>query len=158
MLILLYGCTTCTKSLDNKLDWNYTRMLPTVFHKSWKQHPTKKQLYSHRSTPSHKISKGWIKHAGYHWRSKDEFGCNVLLWTPTHGHNGTGLPAKTNIPQLCANTNNHQVDLPTAMVDRLGSCAIPKGIRAFVTLDAESKTLDFQTIRLHFGCTTYKDY
>ena len=44
--ILLYGCTTwtLTKRPEKKLDGNYSRIL----NKSWRQHPTKHQLYGHR--------------------------------------------------------------------------------------------------------------
>ena len=47
--ILLYGCTTwtLTKWLEKKLDGNYTRMLQATSNKSWRQHPTKHQLYGH---------------------------------------------------------------------------------------------------------------
>ena len=34
-----------TKRIKKKLDGNYTRMLSAVLNKSWKQHPTKQQLY-----------------------------------------------------------------------------------------------------------------
>ena len=46
--ILLYGCTTwtLTKRLK-KLDGNYTRMLRAILNKSWRQHPTRHQLYGH---------------------------------------------------------------------------------------------------------------
>ena len=46
--ILLYGCTTwtLTKRLK-KLDGNYTRMLQAILNKSWRQHPTRHQLYGH---------------------------------------------------------------------------------------------------------------
>ena len=48
MLILLYGCTwTLTKCMEKKLDSNYTRMLLAILIKSWRQHPTKQQLYGH---------------------------------------------------------------------------------------------------------------
>ena len=40
--ILLYGCTTW---LEKKLDGNYTRMLRAILNKSWRQHPTRYQLY-----------------------------------------------------------------------------------------------------------------
>ena len=48
--ILLYGCTTwtLTKRMEKKLDSNYTRMMQAILNKSWKQHPIKQQLYSHR--------------------------------------------------------------------------------------------------------------
>ena len=47
--ILLYGCTTwtLTKRLEKKLDGNYTRMLRAILNKSWRQHPTRYQLYGH---------------------------------------------------------------------------------------------------------------
>ena len=47
--ILLYGCTTwmLTKQLEKKQDGNYTRMLQAILNKSWRQHPTKHQLYGY---------------------------------------------------------------------------------------------------------------
>ena len=47
--ILLYGCTTwtLTKRLEKKLDGNYTRILRVILNKSWRQHPTRHQLYGH---------------------------------------------------------------------------------------------------------------
>ena len=47
--VLLYGCTTwtLTKGLEGKLDGSCTRMLRAILNKSWKQHPTRKQLYGH---------------------------------------------------------------------------------------------------------------
>ena len=57
--ILLYGCTTwtLTKRMKKKLDGNYTRMLRAILNKSWKQHPTKPQLYGQLPPPSRKLSK-----------------------------------------------------------------------------------------------------
>ena len=47
--ILLYGCTTwmLTKRMEKKLDSNYMRMLRAILNKSWRQHPSKQQLYGH---------------------------------------------------------------------------------------------------------------
>ena len=47
--ILLYGCTTwtLTKRLEKKLNGIYTRMLRAILNKSWRQHPTRHQLYGH---------------------------------------------------------------------------------------------------------------
>ena len=47
--ILLYGCITwtLTKQMEKELDGNYTRMLRAILNKSWRQHPTKQQLYGH---------------------------------------------------------------------------------------------------------------
>ena len=58
VLILLYRCTTwtLTKRLEKKLDGNYTRMRRAILNKSWRQHPTKHQLYG-RLSPITKLSK-----------------------------------------------------------------------------------------------------
>ena len=49
MSILLYGCTTwtLTKCMEKKLDGNYKGMLRAILNRSWRQYPTKQQLYSH---------------------------------------------------------------------------------------------------------------
>ena len=36
-----------TKRMEKKLNGNYTKMPPAELNKSWRQHPTKKQLYGH---------------------------------------------------------------------------------------------------------------
>ena len=56
--ILLYGCTTwtLTKRQKKKLDGNYTRMLWAILNKSWRQHPTRHQLFAHQP-PSRKLYK-----------------------------------------------------------------------------------------------------
>ena len=38
---------TLTKRLEKKLDGKYTRRLRAILNKSWQQHPTRRQLYSH---------------------------------------------------------------------------------------------------------------
>ena len=82
--ILLYGCTTwtLTKRLEKKLDGNYTRMLLAILNKSWRQHPTRHQLYCHLSPITKTIQVRRTRHAGHCWRSKDELISYVLLWTP----------------------------------------------------------------------------
>ena len=82
--ILLYGCTTwtLTKQLEKKLDGNYTRMLWAILNKSWWQHPTRHQLYSHLPPITKTIQVRWTRHAGHCWRSRDELISDVLLWTP----------------------------------------------------------------------------
>ena len=82
--VVLYGCTTWTlgKRLEKKLDGNYTRMPWAVLNKSWRQHPTKQQLYGHLPPISKTIEIRRTRHAGHCWRSKDELISDVLLWTP----------------------------------------------------------------------------
>ena len=64
--ILLYGCTTwtLTKRMDKKLDGNYTRIPQAVFNKSWRQHPTKQQLYGHPPPNTKTLQVRRTRHAG----------------------------------------------------------------------------------------------
>ena len=100
--ILLYGCTTwtLTKRLKKKLDGNYTRMLRAILNKSWRQHPTRHQLYGHLPPITRTIQVRRTRHAGHCWRSKDELISDVLLWTPAYGQAKAGRPARTYI-QSC---------------------------------------------------------
>ena len=118
--ILLYGCTTwtLTKRLERRLDGNYTRMLRAVLNNSWRQHPTRLQLYGHLPPITKTIQVRRTRHAGHCWRSKDELISDVLLWTPTHGCARVGRPARTYIQQLCEDTGCNPEDLPEAMNDR----------------------------------------
>ena len=118
--ILLYGCTTwtLTKRLEKKLDGNYTRMLRAILNKSWRQHPTRHQLYSHLSAITKTIQVRRTRHVGHCWRSRDELIRDVLLWTPTHGRAKAGRPARTYIQQLCEDTGCCPEDLPGVMNDR----------------------------------------
>ena len=118
--ILLYGCTTwtLTKRLERRLDGNYTRMLRAVLNKSWRQHPTRLQLYGHLPPITKTIQVRRTRHAGHCWRTKDELISDVLLWTPAHGCAGVGRPARTYIQQLCEDTGCNPEDLPEAMDDR----------------------------------------
>ena len=118
--ILLYGCTTwtLTKRLEKKLDGNYTRMLRAILNKSWRQHPTRHQLYGHLPPITKTIQVRRTRHAGHCWRSRDELISDVLLWAPTHGRAKAGRPGRTYIQQLCEDTGCCPEDLPEAMNDR----------------------------------------
>ena len=115
--ILLYRCTTwtLTKRLENKLDGNYTRMLRAILKKSWRQHPTRHQLYCHLPPITKNIQVRLTRHARHCWRSRDELISDVLLWTPTYGRAKAGRPARTYIQQLCEDTGCSPEDLPEAM-------------------------------------------
>ena len=65
--ILLYGCTTwtLTKRLEKKLNGNYTRMLWAILNKSWRQHPTRHQLYALLPPITKTIQVRWTRHAGH---------------------------------------------------------------------------------------------
>ena len=118
--ILLYGCTTWTliKRLKKKLDGNYTRMLRAILNKSWRQHPTRHQLYGHLPPITKTIQVTRTRHARHCWRSKDELISDVLLWTPAYGQAKAGRPARTYIQQLCEDTECNPEDLPKAMTDK----------------------------------------
>ena len=112
--ILLYGCTTwtLTKRLEKKLDSNYTRMLQAIFNKSWRQHPTKHQLYSHLPPITKTIQVRRTRRVGHCWRSRDELISDVLIWAPPYGRAKAGRPARTYIQQLCEDTGCCPEDLP----------------------------------------------
>ena len=112
--ILLYGCTTwtLTKRLEKKLDGNYTRMLRAILNKSWRQHPTKHQLYDHLPPITKTIQVRRTRHAGHCWRSRDELISDVFPWTPTYSRAKAGRPARTYIQQLCEDTGCSSEDLP----------------------------------------------
>ena len=95
-----------------------TRMLRAVLNKSWRQHPTRHQLYAHLPPITKTIQVRRTRHAGHCWRSKDELISDVLLRTPTYGCAKAGRPARTYIQQLCEDTGCNPEDLPEAMNDR----------------------------------------
>ena len=105
-------------------------MLQAILNKSWKQHPTKQQLYGHQPPVTNTIKIRLTRHAGHYWRSRDEFVSDVLLWNPSLGQAKVGRPARTYIQQLCADTGCSPEDLPKAMVDREGWRKRIKYIRA----------------------------
>ena len=104
--MLLYGCTTwmLTKRMEKELNGNHTRMLRAILNKSWRQHPTKHQLYGHLPsiTKTIKVRRTW--HAGNCWRNRDELISDILLWTPSYGGAKPGRLARTYIQQPCADT------------------------------------------------------
>ena len=118
--ILLYGCTiwTPTKRLKNKLNSNCTRMFRAILNTSWRQHPTRHQLYGHLPPITKTIQVRWAWHAEHCWRSKDELISDVLLWTPAYGQAKVGRPARAYTRQLCEDTGGRPEDLPKAMNDR----------------------------------------
>ncbi len=67
--ILLYGCTawTLTKRMEKKLDGNYTRMLRAILNKSWRNHPTRHQVYGHLPPITKTIQVRWTRHAAHKW-------------------------------------------------------------------------------------------
>ena len=104
--------------------------LRAILNKSWRQHPTRRQLYGHLPPITKTIQVRRARHAGHCWRSKDELVSGVLLWTPTYGQAKAGRPARTYIQQLCEDTGCNPEDLPEAMNDREKWREMVKDIRA----------------------------
>ena len=87
-------------------------MLRAILNKSWRQHPTRHQLYGHLPPITKTIQVRRTRHAGHCWRSKDELISDVLLWITVYAHAKAGRPARTYIQQLCEDTGCSPEDLP----------------------------------------------
>ena len=98
----------------------YIYILRAILNKSWRQHPTKQQLYGHLPPTMKTIQVRWTRHAGICWRSRDKLISDILLWTFSRGRAKAGWPARTYIQQLCADTGCSLEDLPKAMDDKEG--------------------------------------
>ena len=133
--ILLYGCTTwtLTKCMEKKLDGKYARMLRVILNKSWRQHPTKQQLYSHLPSITKTINVRRTRHAGHCWISRGVLISDVRLCTPLHRRAKAGRPARTYIQQLYADTGCSPEDQPERMDDREGWRERVRNIRAIST-------------------------
>ena len=120
VLVLLYGCTTwmLTKCIEKRLDWNCTRILRTIMNKSWKQHPSKQQLYSYQPPISKTIQIRRTRHVELCWRSNEELINYVLLWTPSQGRACVRRLARIYQQKLYRDTKCSLEDLPEAMDDR----------------------------------------
>ena len=68
-----------------KLNGNCKRILRAILNKSWKQHPTKQQLYSQLLPISKTIEIRRIRHTGHCWRNRGDLISYVLVWAPSQG-------------------------------------------------------------------------
>ena len=93
-------------------------MLRAILNKSWRQHPTRHQLYGHLPPITKTIQVRRTRHAGHCWRSRDKLIRDVLLWTPTYGRAKAGRPAQTYTQQLWEDKGCCPEDLPGAMNNR----------------------------------------
>ena len=116
--------------MEKKVDANYTKMLRAILNKSWKQQPTKQQLYDHLLPITKTIQVRQPRHGRHGWKSRDEIISDILLWIPSHRRVKAVRPARTYIQQLCADTGCSLGDLPEAMDDRKGWRERFKEIRA----------------------------
>ena len=70
-------------------------MLRAILNKSWRQLPTKQQLYGHLPPITKTTKVRRTRRAEHCWRSRDELISDVLQWTPSHGREKAGWPAWT---------------------------------------------------------------
>ena len=87
---------------------------------SWRQQPTKKQLYSLVPQITKTIQVRRTGYLGHCWRSRVELISDVLQWTPSYGRAKTGQPARTYIQQLSVDTGCSIGDILEAMDDKEG--------------------------------------
>ena len=120
--VLVYGSVSwmLTKKCEKRIDGAYTRMLRVPLNKSWRDHPTNKELYGNIPKISSSIRQQRMRFAGHCWRSKKELIADVLLWNPKHGKRSQGRPRKTYIDQLLDDTGCSLEELHNAMEDRVG--------------------------------------
>ena len=90
-------------------------MLRAILNKSWRQHPTRHQLYGYLPPITKTIQVRRTRHAGHCW---DELISDVLLWNSTYGRTKAGRLARTFIQQLCEDTGCCPEELREAMNDR----------------------------------------
>ena len=95
---------TLIKHKEKKLGGNYTRILRVVLKNSWRQHPTKHQLYGHLPPITKTIQIRRSRHARHCWRSKGDIINDELHWTPSQGREKVGRPARTYLQWLYTDT------------------------------------------------------
>ena len=122
-------------------------MLRAIRNKSWRQYPTRHQLYGHLPPITKTIQVRRTRHAGHCWRSRDDLISDVLLWTPTYGRAKVGRPARTYIQQLCEDTGCSPEDLPEAMNDREKWRKRVRDIRASDDDDDDDQSVLFESFQ-----------
>ena len=114
--ILLYGSETwtLTKAMEKRLDGTYTRLLMRAQNLSWKNHPSKEQIYGKLPAVSELIKARRVQFAGHCYRAENEVISSLLLWSPT----AHGRGRKLSYPAMIARaTNLEKQDLSRAMQD-----------------------------------------
>ena len=80
------------------------KMIMYVLNKSWRQHPTKKELYGNILPLSELIKEIRIIFAGYCFRSRGEIVSNIVLWKLEFRRRiirlSAGRPNKTYLDQI----------------------------------------------------------
>ena len=127
-----------------------------ILNKSWRQHPTRHQLYGHLPPITKTIQVRRTRHEGHCWGSRDEIISNALLWTPTYGRAKAGRPARTYIQQLYEDTGCSRENLPEGMNDR-GSGERGSGISVIAARhDDDDNIYIYIYIYIYILCILFK--
>ena len=94
-------------------------MLQAISNKTWRQHPTKWQLYGHRPPISKTNKIRRRRHAEHCWRSKNELISDVLPWISSNSRAKIGQPTRTYLQRLCTDTGWRLGELSEMMDDRV---------------------------------------
>ena len=116
--------------MEKRLNGNYTRILRAILNNSWRQHPTKQQLYGHLPPITKSIKIRRTRHAEHCSRNRDELIRDVLLWTSSHVQAKAERLARTYTQQFCLDTGCSPEELLEAMNDREGWRESVSDIRA----------------------------
>ena len=114
--ILMYGSETwiMTKKMEKRLDGTYTRLLMRAKNLSWRNHPTKKQIYGNLPSISSLLQARRVQFAGHCLRAEREVISSLVLWAPKHHGRG-----KLSYPDVISrDTGLTKSDLKAAMLDR----------------------------------------
>ena len=106
---------TLTKRIERRLVKNCTIILRAILIKSWKQHPTKQQLYYHLPTISKTIQQD-MRYTGKQGQTHEK----RSSWTFLHVRASVGRTARTYQQQICADSGCCLEDLPGAVDNRDG--------------------------------------
>ena len=109
---------TLTKSLKNKLNGAYRRMLRAALNVHCSQRVTNKKLYKDLPKITETIRYRRLKFSGHIWRHDEEIAHNLLFWMLTNGKNKRGRPQKTYIDQLIEDAVLQMEELKTLMANR----------------------------------------
>ena len=119
--VLLYGSETwtLTKTLSNRLDGCYTRLLRKALNVPWRQHQTNEQLYGQLPKISTKIRQRRMRIAGHCVRHPEEMAHKLVLWEPTEGKRNRGRRSTTYIDNLLHDSDaNNTTEMRRIMEDR----------------------------------------
>ena len=106
------------KTLENKLNGAYTRILRATLNAHWSQRVTNKELYNDLLKVTETIRYRRLKFSRHIWRHYEEIALNLLFWMQTNGKNKRGRPQKTHIDQFIEDTGLQMEERKTLIANR----------------------------------------